>query len=273
MNQLSGILPHDHDCQPYPICSQRCYHRCIYVHQSLRHHADRSKGTGRIGSHFLRHLLAAGKHNITVLTRLDSNSDLPFDVTVVKVDYDSEENLTDALRGQDFLAISLSVFVPPGTHLRIVSAAAKAGVPYVMPNYYGYGLGECSGSMSSDPIIGGLGASIENVRNTAGINFVALSCGFWYEFSLAMSEICYGFDIKNRRVAFYDDGNMHINTTMWEQCGRALAALLQLPLATKDGTPSVQSWKDAGLHVSSFLISQRDMLDSLHRVLGTTDED
>jgi hypothetical protein len=142
-----------------------------------------------------------------------------------------------------------------------------------MPNYYAFGLDARSGSLSTDPIHAGFLACVDDVRRTEGVSFVALCCGFWYEFSLALGEPWYGFDIKKRSVTFYGDGKVKINTTTWEQCGRALAALLQLPVKKEGAGPAVEDWKDKGLYISSFLISQRDMLDSLHRVLGTTDED
>jgi nucleoside-diphosphate-sugar epimerase len=231
-----------------------------------------TQATGKIGSHFLKHILASGTHNITVLTRPGSNLTLPDGVAVVEVDYTSESSITSALRNQDFLTISLSVATPPGTHARIVSAAAAAGVPYVMPNYYGFGLGARAGTLATDPLLSIFSAAIDDVRNTDGVSFVALCCGFWYEFSLAMGEEWYGFDIGKRRVTFYGDGTDRVSTTTWEQCGRALAALLRLPVSREAG-PAVEDWRDQGLHISSFLISQRDMLDSLNRVLGTTDDD
>ncbi|KAF1359309.1 hypothetical protein EJ07DRAFT_166294 [Lizonia empirigonia] len=91
-----------------------------------------------------------------------------------------------------------------------------------------------------------------------------MCCGFWYEFSLSMGEPWFGFDIKSRKVTFYDEG----------ECGRAVASLLSLPVTgSGDGPPAVEKWNNEGLHISSFLISQREMLDSLHRVLGTSDDD
>jgi hypothetical protein len=88
---------------------------------------------------------------------------------------------------------------------------------------------------------------------------------------LGTGEKWFGFDIKNRKVTFYDDGNTKINTTTWDQCGRAIAALLSLP--ESGASPSLETWKDKVVYISSWKISQRDMLDSLHRVLGTTDKD
>ena len=131
-----------------------------------------------------------------------------------------------------------------------------------------------------DPLLSPFGKFIDDVRSVSvsegGVkpNFVAMCCGFWYEFSLAKGDPWFGFDIKNRRVTLYDDGNEKINTSTWELCGRAVASLLSLPVtADAGGELAVEGWKNEGLHMASFLISQRDMLDSLHRVLGTSDED
>ena len=155
----------------------------------------------------------------------------------------------------------------------IVQAAVKADVKWIMPNYYGAGLRPRASSLHQDPIIGNFQNFIKGVEKyqDQGVNYIALCCGFWYEWSLSRGEEWLGFDIQQRSVTFYDDGKTKLNTTTFEQCGKAVANLLSLPF--KDGKPAVQDWKNQGLHVSSFLISQRDILDSLNRVMGTTDAD
>jgi hypothetical protein len=63
-----------------------------------------------------------------------------------------------------------------------------------------------------------------------------------------------------------------MNVSTWEQCGRAAAALLslpELPADEADGATTLARWRDDVLYVSSFLVSQRDMLASLRRVTGT----
>lgn len=233
-------------------------------------------GSGNVGSHILKHLLATGVHNVTVLTRPTSTATFAPDahLTVKKVDYTSEDSVAEALAGAGFLILALSASTPPTVHASIVKAAGRAGVPHVMPNYYGFGIGARAGTLSSDPIIGRFGKFIEDVEAVQGVSYTALVCGFWYEFSLGMGEQWYGFDLPNRRVTLYDQGTTKICTSTWEQCGKAVAALLSLPVtATGDGSPSLEEWKNAGLYIHSFCLSQRDMLDSLHRVLGTSDAD
>ena len=104
-----------------------------------------------------------------------------------------------------------------------------------------------------------------------GASYIAMCCGFWYEWSLALGEQWFGFDIKNKKVTFYDDGKTLIGVSTWNQCGRALAALLSLP--ERDASPALSQWKNKPIYFSSFRLCQRDMLDSIHRVTGSTDQD
>jgi hypothetical protein len=98
------------------------------------------QGTGSVGSHILESLLAYNKHTITVLSRTTSTETFPTGVAVKKVDYTSDDSIASALRGQDFLVITLSATAPPDTHPRIINAAAAAGVKYILPNHFGYAL-------------------------------------------------------------------------------------------------------------------------------------
>jgi hypothetical protein len=46
-----------------------------------------------------------------------------------------------------------------------------------------------------------------------------------------------------------------------------------LSLPESGASPSLQDWKNKPVYIDSWKMSQRDILDSLHRVLGTTDKD
>ncbi|KAF2492505.1 NAD(P)-binding protein [Lophium mytilinum] len=223
---------------------------------------------GRVGGAFAKELLRSGKHTVTAMTRKGSKSVLPEGVQVAEVDYDDNSALTSTLKGQQFLIITLSVTAPGDLHGRIVKAAGEAGVPYVMPNMYGSDIQNpaimnesLNGKMYKERF-----ADFEGVDTS----WVALVCGFWYEWSLALKKPFFGFDIEDRSVTFYDDGKTRIDVSTWDQCGRAIAALLSLP--ESGASPCVADWKNKPLYINSFKVSQRDMLDSLHRVLGTTDE-
>ena len=115
---------------------------------------------------------------------------------------------------------------------------------------------------------GGAYARCLEVQETGNTAFVALCCGFWFEWSLALGELFFGIDIKNRRAVFFDDGKAKLTTSTWPQCGKAVAGLLALP----EGEIA-KRFKNGPLYVGSFTVSQRQMLDAVHRVLGTGDGD
>ncbi|KAI5465035.1 hypothetical protein BGZ63DRAFT_504226 [Mariannaea sp. PMI_226] len=224
--------------------------------------------TGRIGGFFAKSLAETGKHTITALTREGSNGTVPEGVAAVNVDYDNEESLVEALKGQQFLIITLGARVPEDVHNKITAAAAKAGVPYVMPNSYGYPATEDTIEENDHfgKTILGRASQIKGVSVP-----VQLSCGYWYEWSLALGDFWFGINIRDRRVTFFDDGKRVITVSTWDQCGRALAGLLSLP--ESGASHSLTDYKNKHVLIGSFRVSQRDMLDSVNRVLGTTDAD
>jgi putative NADH-flavin reductase len=79
-------------------------------------------------------LLKTGKHTVTAITRIESEAKIPEGVITKKVDYNKQETLVDALRGQDALVITLSGFTPEETNMQLINAAGEAGVAWVLPN-------------------------------------------------------------------------------------------------------------------------------------------
>ena len=228
-----------------------------------------------MGGYFARELVKTGGFTVTALVREGSKGELPEGVKTVQIDYENENSLISALHGQQFLVITLGVRAPPEHHAKLCDAAAKAGVPYVMPNSYGFDVN--NKSLREDKIYGA--QAIEralDVERAGFSSWIWMTCGFWYEWSLALGEVFYGIDIKQRKATFYDDGKTVINTSTWDQCARGLAALLklkELPEDENDKSATISDWKNNAMYISSFRICQRDMLDSIHRVIGTTDKD
>ncbi|KAG9697998.1 NAD(P)-binding protein, partial [Aureobasidium melanogenum] len=220
--------------------------------------------TGNMGKHTITELLKRNNHSITALTRKSSNISVPSSVKVIGVDYDSIDNLTSALQGQDLLMITLAVTTPPHVHQNLVSAAAAAGIKYIIPNAYGYNF--LDSAINADIPWGNLAHEYFASIESKGMVHFSLICGFWYEWSLGIPW-CYGIDIVNKKAVFYDDGMTKMNTSTWELCGKAIAELVSLP------EEELEKFKNKSLYISSFKVSQREMLDSVHRVLGTKDED
>ncbi|EPE10516.1 oxidoreductase [Ophiostoma piceae UAMH 11346] len=231
---------------------------------------------GYIGKHFTRELLKTGKHIVTALTRADSKNTLPEGVRKATIDYDNHESLVAALKGQDFLIITLSVRAPPDLTTKLATAAVAAGVKWVMPN--AYGPNPYSQKMYDEMGFGTtFRQTIAGIKDL-GLTPVILSCGFWYEFSLAGGLVRYGFDIANRKFVVFDKGDVKIHTSTLPQCGRGAAAVLSLPILPEDSasasTTTLSSFANPNpLYIQSFHVSQNDMFASLKRVTGTTDAD
>ena len=216
-----------------------------------------------------------GKHQVTAITRADSTSILTTGVRVKKVNYDDQGSLVEALHGQDALIITMGVTAPPEQQTKLIEAAAEANVPWILPNEWG--VDSANVELSKDNLLVGRQAKYrEHMEQLGKSSWIGVTCSFWYEFSLAGGTERYGFDLKDRTVTFFDDGNTRINTTTWPQCGRAVANLLSLKISPdneNDGSPCLEQFRNNRVYISSFLASQRDMLDSVMRVSGTTTKD
>lgn len=192
-----------------------------------------------------------------------------------KVNFSDPTSLVAALRGQDALIITLAVGAPNEYEENLVRAAAEANVPWVMPN--DYGIDPLNEVLGRESLVGARRTHIRDLIESVGkSSWTVLTCNFWYEFSLSWSPMNYGFDIPNRTVTFFDDGKTKIDTTTWEQCGRAVASLFSLkilPDHAGDESPCLSHFRNKPVYISSFLLSQRDMFDSVLRVTGTNEED
>ena len=230
-----------------------------------------------MGKHIAEHLLKTGKHIVTAIARPSSTSRLPEGVQVARVDYNGDDDaaLVEALREQQVLIITMSVSAPSGTISKFLRAAAKAGVPYVLPNWFGHDA--ANNKLCNDSLLSHNRDSICAEIESLGISsYLLLVCNFWYEFSLGGGPDRYGFDFKKRSFVLFDDGNVAINTSTWPQCGRAIANLLslkELPDNETDRSPTLSQFRNRSIYISSFRLSQRDMFESVKRVTGTTDAD
>lgn len=232
----------------------------------------REQAGGQIGKFLTEELLKAGSHKITAISRVDSTSTVPAGVEIKRVDYADQSSLVEALQGQDALVITLGVGAPPEQQTKLIEAAAEANVPWVLPNEWGVDASDPS--ISKDfPFPVGKAQYHKQIEELGKSSWIGIVCGFWYEYSLSHGPDTYGFDFKNKTVTFYDDGNTRINTTTFRQCGRSLARLLALkvlPDDANDKSPSLAQYRNKKIYISSFNISQRDILDSVLRVTGTT---
>lgn len=141
--------------------------------------ANWKQAGGQIGKFLTEHLLKTGKHVVTAITRPDSTNKLPEGVQVAKVDYSGDDDaaLVEALKGQQALIISMSVFAPQDSISKLARAAAKAGVRYVFPNWWGHDAANdklCEDSM----LISRRDSLFDEVKSLGVSSYVLLACGF-----------------------------------------------------------------------------------------------
>lgn len=165
---------------------------------------------------------------------------------------------------------------PRDLSVKLAAAASEAGVKWIMPNAYGPNPRNANmyDEMGFGQMFRGLMAKMHELK----LNPIVLTCGFWYEFSLAGGLARYGFDIANRQFTIFDKGDVKIYTSTLPQCGRGVAALLSLPVlpedASSDATVTLSHYTDPQpAYIRSFHVNQKDMFASLKRVTGTTDSD
>ena len=228
-----------------------------------------------MGKYITESLLAGGKHKITAVTRADSTNKVPEGVVARKVNYDDESTLVEALKGQEVLIITMGVMAPPDTQAKLINAAAKAGVTYILPNEWGF-----DHAIQLEGVLAGLEERSLKARQLIdshpGMTWIGVTCGFWYEFSLAGSQWRYGFDFAQKQLVYFDDGAAKINTSSWPQCGKAVANLLSLPKlphSESDKSPTLASFANSFIRIASFRVSQQDMFASVLRVTGAKESD
>ncbi|KXS12619.1 hypothetical protein M427DRAFT_393258 [Gonapodya prolifera JEL478] len=223
---------------------------------------------GNSGNYIVQSLLAAKNFTISALTRPGkSTTSLPEGVIAKPVDYDVFSTLVDALRGQDVLVITLNVMAPPDTQEKLVRAAGEAGVKWILPN--AWAIDGTNEPIAHDLPLMAAQTKVRGLITEIGkSSYIALSTGFWYEWSLAIHD-AFGFDFANKKVTLFDDGNSKIPISTWPHVGRAVASLLSLPISDPAKGPSLEKYRNSQEFVHSFHANQNVMFESVLRVTGT----
>jgi hypothetical protein len=74
----------------------------------------------------------------------------------------------------------------------------------------------------------------------------------------------------------YGEGSTQVTTSTWAQCGRAVAALLSLPIeprGTQQGQTTLSQFRNKSAYIGSFYVSQKQIFASLLRSTGTSEAD
>jgi hypothetical protein len=163
--------------------------------------------------------------------------------------------------------------VTPDTQSKLIKAAGYAGVPWILPNEWSPDT--ANEDLNKDvAVFHSKREIVEEIAKLGKSSYIAVNTGFWYEMCLA-NPLAFGFDLEKRSVSFFDDGETLVSMSTFAQVGRAVAALLSLPVQPEgdDETHCLEHFRNRNVYVSSFTISQEDILGSVLRVTGTNAPD
>ena len=218
-------------------------------------------GSGQIGTPTVAALLDVGIHNITAITRADSISSFPPNVKVFRGSYDDAAFIISALEGQDILILQLSLTAPSGVGINFIDAAAKVGVPWVLPTEFGCDNG--NQKLRNEVLAVTVKDQYrERIEQLGVSSWIGIVNNPWFDFSLKSGF--FGIDIPNRKARLYDDGTVKANATTLRKVGRSVAALLSVP------DSQLAQFSNQFAYLSSFRVSQREMLDAVMRATGTS---
>ena len=146
-----------------------------------RHQLKQAQATGLVGGEIFRNLLERGTFSITAISRQESTATFPPGVTVKKGDYSSSDFLESALQGQDVLVITLSVMTSPDVQTNFIKAAAKAGVPWILPNEFGND-GANEELTKAIPILAGKKKYRDLIEELGKSSWIGIATNLWIDY-------------------------------------------------------------------------------------------
>ncbi|KXJ86548.1 hypothetical protein Micbo1qcDRAFT_219124 [Microdochium bolleyi] len=234
--------------------------------------------TGHIGKPILSALLAPALHKITVLTRADSPGVFPASspsLTVHRVpSYDDQSTLTPLLASIDVLIVAVS-FTAYAVQTPLFRAAAAAGVKYILPCEFG-----------GDPHARGFRAHLDVftekepyralIEELGVSSWIGVCTGPWFDFTMGIGG--FGIDVKGKTALMLGSsggegaegpggfGMQKASVTTYKRVGEMVAQLLSLP------EDKLAEHRNQWVYLTSWAVSQRELLESAMRVAGADRE-
>lgn len=214
--------------------------------------------SGSIGSVILEALLNAPSLTITILQRASSaNTNFSPSTRVITIpDTYPHSSLVDAFKTQDAV-INCTTTLAVHTQLRIISAAAEAGVRRYVPSEYGLNNNNPA-ARSLCPVFRDKGEVQDHLRSLEHrMEWMSIACGMWLRWSAAHEFL--GMHIASRRFVFWDDGEGWFSATTEENTALALVNAL------------TQKWEETAnrvVWVSDFAVTQKMLLEAIERITG-----
>lgn len=209
-----------------------------------------------------------------MISRNDSQATFPSGITLRKGDYTSDDFLASAFAGQQAAVLILNFSVTPPQQLRLIEAAAQAGVKWIIPTEFA-GDGTNAAMVASVPLFQPKAAVRRGIKALSekypGLSWIGICTGPWTDYSLP-KPVLFGFDTEACTATLYT-GSGRFNTSTIAQAALAIARVLGLPLTTDAGNPSIKQFENDYVYVSSFFITQQELFEAVQRATGTKSTD
>ncbi|KAF2162592.1 hypothetical protein M409DRAFT_69148 [Zasmidium cellare ATCC 36951] len=224
---------------------------------------------GNVGASTIRHLLQINPDiSVTIISRNESTATFSSSSRIIvrKGSYDDASFLGSALHGNEMAMFALSLYAE-GLQPRLIDLAAK--VKWIIPNEYGAdGMNEAM--LKSNQFLHGKAAARKQIEDL-GMKWIGVATNPWTE--LCILNGLFGFKAPQRTATFYS-GSGSFNGSSMQQIGRGIAQLISLPtMSTSNPTASLAHYANRFVYISSFLLNQNKIFESLKRATHTSDED
>lgn len=219
--------------------------------------------SGQVGSSTMKALLAQGVHTITAVQRLEATSKFPSEVVVKSGDLQDESFLAGVFQGQEVV-----VLMPPLPHIvsvqePAVRAAAKVGIPYILPAEYGPD--PFANQLVEENQLLQMKKRIRDLIEELGVSsWISVTVGPFLDMHLK-SDL-WGFDIKNRKATMWDGKVGTVSAAGLNHTGQAVAAVLTLPEEV------LSQYKNRAFYTPASHFTQQELFEAVRKVLGTTEK-
>ncbi|KAJ5082013.1 NAD(P)-binding protein [Penicillium argentinense] len=188
----------------------------------------------------------------------------PESARVLRGVYEDQIFLRDGLMGIEALVLCVRTLIP-STQIPFIDAAISAGVKWIIPSEFGTDSGN-SEYAAEVPIIPPK-VDVQEYLNEqvaktqSQFMWTGVINGLVLDWSLPRGVL--GIDTSGKKVVLLDQGAAKVNMTTLPTIGRAVVSLLELSFEQR------LMFANKLVYISSFCISQVDLLESVQRVTSS----
>jgi hypothetical protein len=203
----------------------------------------------------LNTFLKESSFNITVLSREDSSATFPSEAKVIRANYDSPGALKDAFTGQD-VVVSLVGGSVLGDQDKYIDAAIAAGVKRFVPSEFGSDTTDVR-NRELVPISDAKFATVNYLKAKENeLTWNGIITGPFFDWCMKVGFN--GFNLADKTVTIFDQGNTKFSTTNLHTIGVALIKALENP----------EESKNQYVYLSGFDTTQNEILGLAEKITG-----